>query len=490
MIIEILGAKMLAPYVGTSHFVWTAQIAVTLVALSVGYYLGGRYADRRPHPGGLYFWIAVAAAYLCLAVLVIEPIAYACLRFSLAIGSLLASTFLFFVPLCLLAMVGPFFIRVLTLAIANVGSNVGRLTAISTAGSVIGTVLIGYILIPFLPNSLTMYLTASLLFAVSIIHMLLWRRRGTVPVAVVLVPGLVVGYLGFANDRDRAYEDWRELARRNSDFGLLQVLESNEGSERLYLNDLLIQNTYDSAEKKSMSMFTYMLQGLAHAYTPSIQDALCIGLGVGIVPREFAQEGVRVYVVEINPAVVPIAQRYFDLDPSKLHLSIGDGRYFVNEAPAQKYDAIILDAFLGDSCPSHLMTRQAFQAMRRILRPQGTLVINTFSDVDPRNDFFAASLYKTLAAVFPSVRIHNAGDGGNTFFVASNNPDLKLNAPTDFSNVHPAAADKVRRAFSGLRETDPMHGQILTDDFNPVEFYDARNRERVRRDLAGMLRQK
>src|SRR5437868_4037041 len=167
MIIEILGAKMLAPFVGTSHFVWTAQIAVTLVALSVGYYFGGRMVDRAPQLGRLYLLIAAAAAYLCLAVVIIEPVAYWSLQFRLAIGSLLASAFLFFIPLCLLAMVGPFFIRILTEALSSVGGSVGRLTAISTIGSVVGTVLIGYVLIPFLPNSLTMYFTAACLLLVS-----------------------------------------------------------------------------------------------------------------------------------------------------------------------------------------------------------------------------------------------------------------------------------------------------------------------------------
>jgi spermidine synthase len=237
-----------------------------------------------------------------------------------------------------------------------------------------------------------------------------------------------------------------------------------------------------------MSMFTYMLHGLAHSYTPAGRDVLCIGLGVGIVPREFAVDGARVDVIEINPAVVSVATRFFDLSRDRVNISIGDGRYFVNQAPAAKYDAIILDAFLGDSCPSHLMTREAFLGMRRILRPEGALVINTFADVDPRNDFFAASLYKTLTAVFASVRIHNAGDGGNTFFVASSKPDLQMRAP-DLSAVHRAAADRTRLAFSGLRETDPAHGRILTDDFNPVEFYDAKNRERIRKDLAVRMRE-
>src|SRR3954464_11244181 len=160
MIIEILGAKMLAPYVGTSHFVWTAQIAVTLVALAVGYYAGGRWVDRSPELGRMYAAVLVAAIYLCGAVCMVEPIAYWCLDFRLATGSLMASAFLFLVPLALLAMVGPFFVRVLTSSVTNVGANVGRLTAISTLGSFIGTLLIGYVLIPLLPNSVSMGATA------------------------------------------------------------------------------------------------------------------------------------------------------------------------------------------------------------------------------------------------------------------------------------------------------------------------------------------
>src|SRR5690242_13068925 len=115
MIVEILGAKMLSPYVGTSHFVWTAQIAVTLIALAAGYYAGGKIVDRSQRVAGLYWAILVAAIYLALTVVICEPVAYWCLELRpFALGSLIASLLLFFVPLALLAMVGPFFVRVLT----------------------------------------------------------------------------------------------------------------------------------------------------------------------------------------------------------------------------------------------------------------------------------------------------------------------------------------------------------------------------------------
>jgi spermidine synthase len=487
MIVEILGAKMLAPYVGTSHFVWTAQIAVTLVALAAGYYVGGQMVDRSQDLKRLYWAIMAAAAYLCFAIAVIEPVAYWSLRFRLPMGTLVSSGFLFLVPLALLAMAGPFIVRVLSASVAGVGSNMGRLTAISTLGSVVGTALIGYVLIPRLPNSVTMYTTAGLLVIVALVYFVRWRRGSVLAAGVTAGVALLFG--GWATQRHMQaapFSHMTELARRNSEFGLLQVLEAKRAPRRYYLNDYLYQNTYDTEQKKSVSMFTYLLYGLAHSYTPSISNVLCIGLGVGIVPMEFAREGARVDVVEINPAVVPLAAKYFDFDAARLNIIYGDGRYYLNQCQ-KKYDTINLDAFLGDSSPSHLMTREAFAAMKRVLNPQGTLVINTFADLDPGHDFFAASLSKTLAAVFPSVRIHNGGEG-NTMFVASDRPDLAPARPFDYTRVHPQQLHNVQNAVAGIRETDPGRGRVLTDNFNPVEFYDAQNRERLRRNLVEQIR--
>ena len=487
LIVQILGAKMLAPYLGTSHFVWTAQIAVTLLALACGYYVGGLLVDRSLRLGRIYSAIIAAALYLTLTVAAREPVAYACLQANLAVGALLSSMILFFLPLALLAMVGPFFIRVLTVHISGVGGNVGRLNSISTLGSFIGTALIGYVLIPYLPNSITMYLTSLLLLAVAGIYYVVWGRasRSIAGPAVAIVLGVVIGALALRTDKWPGRQTV-ELFRGNSDFGLLQVIQVKDSPRRYYLNDYLTQNTYDTNSRQSVSMFTHMLHGLARAYAPQVDDVLCIGLGVGIVPMQFAREGARVDVVEINPAVVPIGEKFFDLEPARLNITIGDGRYFVNESKKQ-YDAIVLDAFLGDSCPSHLMTREAFTAMRKTLKPTGVLVLNTFGDFEPGEDFFTASLYKTLTNVFAGVRIH-AGESGNTLFVAGHQADLRILHPPDYSKVYPPLAGQVKSAFESLRETDPASGRVLTDDFNPVEFHDAGNRERLRRALAQDVR--
>jgi predicted membrane-bound spermidine synthase len=486
MIVEILGAKMLSPYIGLSHFVWTAQIAVTLVALACGYYAGGKLADRSQRLARLYWAILGAAIYLALTVRICEPVAYWCLDFDLAVGSLLASLILFFLPLALLAMTGPFLVRVITSSVAGVGGNVGRLTSIGTLGSLAGTLLIGYLLIPRLPNSLTMYFTALTLMLVCAGYFLIARRKG--PATGVFLLALVSALGGSSYlELTHKYTYVTEVFRGNSHFGVLQVVDKQDGSCRFYLNDGLTQNTYDPDRKLSVSHFTYALSGLARAYTTNIGDVLCVGLGVGIVPMEFARGGARVDVVEINPAVVPVAVRFFGLETNKLNLTLDDGRHFLNRCRKQ-YDAVILDAFLGDSSPSHLLTREAFASIRRVLRPGGTLVINTFGSLEAGHDFFTASLSRTLRAVFPSLRAHTSGDGG-IFFVASDRPALDFVHPPDLANIHPYVLRDTESTYTGIVEAAPEHGRVLTDDYNPAEFYDARNREDLRRRLAMAAKQ-
>jgi spermidine synthase len=481
MIIEILGAKMLTPYVGMSHFVWIAQIAVTLVALACGYYAGGRIADRSPRLPILYWAILGAAVYLAFTVLACRPVAYWCLDFNLAVGSLLASSILFFVPLALLAMTGPFLVRMITSSVAGVGSNVGRLTSISTLGSFAGTLLIGYFMVPLLPNSWTMYGTAVTLAAVCLLYFALFHSKGLVP-AVVLAICVAAPGLALQQVLSPEYTWVVQTFRGNSHFGMLQVLDRREGAMRYYVNDNLIQNTYDPQAKQSASTFTYMLSGLARAYTSNITDVLCIGMGVGIVPMNFARQGARVDVVEINPAVIPVAVKYFDFDPARVNITLDDARHFLNRCQKQ-YDAVILDAFLGDSSPSHLMTKEAFASIRKVLRPGGTLSINCFAEIEPGKDFFAASLNKTLKSVFPGVRLHYCSDGA-LFIAATDRPEPSFVHPPDFSAIHPRALHDVERAMSGLVQTAPESGRVLTDDYNPVEFFDAKNREMVRRRLA------
>ena len=515
LIVEILGAKMLSPYFGTSHFVWTAQIAITLLALAAGYYLGGRWVDHSPRLGNIYLAILGAAVYLAATVPLVRGVSFACLKMDLALGSLLTSLFLFLVPLALLAMTGPFLVRILTHSVSQVGGNVGRLTSISTLGSVGGTVLIGYVLIPRFPNSVTMLATAGVLVLLPIVYFIVWGR-GQRPSAGISAALFLIACFAFAGLRPEwksriRYDggEWIVRARANSNFGRMMVMDLNRygAIDRYYLNDNLIQNTYDPITGKSLSLFTELLHGLPHAYNTNLQSALCIGMGTGIVPMMLAHDGVKVDVVEINPGVVGLAEEWFGFKPQTLRrLEIGDGRYFLNRSQEQ-YDAIVLDAFLGDSSPSHLMTKEAFTSVRDRLTPTGVLVMNTFGrrletsgEVEPTalvfdkpaDDFYTASLHDTLKAVFSHVRIHGSGNG-NVFFVASISP-LESQRPPAFDLAHqyllenPNLTRRPQMAWDRVWRVMDGTGMVMIDDYNPIEYHDAAHRESTRKGLVAGFR--
>jgi len=531
LIVEILGAKMLSPFLGTSHFVWTAQIAVTLVALSAGYFVGGWVVDRSPRLNFLYFSILGAAVYLAATVPMVRPICFKLMKLPLEWASLFASAFLFLIPLALLAMTGPFLVRVLTQDVEKVGGNMGRLTAISTLGSVAGAVLIGYVLIPHFPNSVTMLITAGVLVALAAVYFMVWGRNESAVTGLV-VAGLLVAGLGHSGLRGQFSDTmkyggltWKVLYRANSNYGELLVIEYREGEnvERRYLNDQLIQNTYDPGTGQSRALFSGALRWLAHAYTPRLDSALCIGMGVGIVPMQLAADGVAVDVAEINGAVVPMAEKHFGFNSSMVNVVVSDGRQFLNQSDKQ-YDAIILDAFLGDSTPSHLMTQEAFTSIREHLSPTGVLVINCFGESTDQRQFFAASLDKTLRSVFVGkhrVTVHASGQG-NVFFVATRADKLvkhrppaapntearermaglvedsairtewytwwqQANGTGPFFSEHSQMQEGLGLVWKKERVYDPKAGSILLDDFNPVEFHDAHNREANRRGLMNYL---
>jgi spermidine synthase len=486
MIVEILGAKMLSPYLGTSHFVWTAQITVTLLALATGYYVGGILADRSQQLSRLYAAIFASAVYLCFVTFICEPMAFFSLQFDLPIGSLLTSTVLFFVPLTGLAMVGPFLIRVINESLSGVGTTVGRLFGFSTIGSFVGTILMGYVLVPYLPNSVTMYVTAFVLMLMSFLYFWIWGRKGSLAILTVIFGiGTLFGYEGIQKELRKDYRDGVEIDRVNSNFGRLQVIRAKHDGRLFYLNDFITFNDYHPDHKKPLTSFTYIIEELARVYTPKIEKVLCVGLGAGIIPMNFSHWGAQVDIVEINPAVVPVAKKHFGFEPERFQISICDGRYFINRSQ-KRYDTVILDASLSECAVSHLLTLECFRAIQKTLNPGGTVIINTLGWLKPGQDFLHSSIEQTLGSVFKNVVIHTTTEG-NIFFVASDRTPLEMLRPGNLGRAPLPTQKLIAAALSEVKHTDPSHGMILTDDYHPAEFYDAKNRELVRKNLAQVM---
>lgn len=491
MIIEVLGASMVAPYMGTSHFVWSAQIAVTLLSLTTGYVLSGYAADRAKGPDGLYGGLFLGALFLMVPAVFRAPIAFWALRFDLPQASFMTAVFLFFIPLTLFAAATPYLIRFLTGSMDVIGSRVGRLTAVGTVGSLAGTGIASYIMIPLLRHEVSLYLTAGAVTTLVAGYFILTGKilRALMMTALFVLVLMGANTLMSAMEGERLFTHVTELYKKNSNYGLLQVLESRSGSWRVLLSDYLVQNQYDEREGgKSISVPPYLLYNLSRRYCKNLDSALCIGLGAGVVPMMLIKDGVAVDVIEINPVMKEIAETYFGFNSKGMEITINDARFVLNKSK-KHYDAVLLDAFLGDAAPFHLMTREAFLSIRERLNPGGTLVINTIGDFKSKNHLFTASITRTLKSVFPHVGIHGiAEDEGGVYFVAS---DHKLE-PTafcpDWHKVHKTCLETVEKLFCTVREPDLTGAILLTDSYNPMPVIDARRRESLRRHFFMQVR--
>tara|TARA_Y100000588_G_scaffold3940_1_gene5047 strand:- start:126 stop:953 length:828 start_codon:yes stop_codon:yes gene_type:complete len=248
--------------------------------------------------------------------------------------------------------------------------------------------------------------------------------------------------------------------------GSLVVLERRDSRGllmRRLMDGELIQNTYDPEARRSLSAFTGALVMLARAYAPRLRTALCLGLGAGFVPRQLAAVGAEVVAVDNNPHMGKVASRHFDFNPDCADVVVADGRDYLEQHEA-RYDAILLDAFIGDAPPPRLITAEAFALMRRRLLPEGILVINSFGEHTAKFRAQAASIGLTLREVFRAegIRVHASGRG-NVYFVATAQPPLEVARSPNVRDEHPSLRFELNLVWNGLRLLDSRQGTVLAD---------------------------
>jgi spermidine synthase len=474
-----LGTRLLAPHFGTTHFVWMAEITVTMLSLAAGYYLGGFVIDRKPHLNITYGAIAAAGLWVSTCGLWITKLVPICADLDPAEGSLLISFVAFFVPLLLLATVTPTLLRLLASEVKTLGRTAGRISAVSTLGSLLGTVAIGYLIIPLIPNSLTLYLTSATLLLLSVIHFLT-VVRGVKGVTSTVALFLLAGGLGWQiRSEVRPPDHLQRLHTQNSFYGTQEVYDVAGTTTRVFMHETYPQNTIDTQTKRGADFYPYALRELTVGYlgrTP--KNLLMIGLGAGVGIKPFEEIGTEVEGVEVSPETVEIARQYFDLKLPPERVFIEDGRIFVerHRHSGKRYDVIILDTFSGGgNIASHLITRESFLGLRDLLNDDGVLLMNSNFSTG-MSDFMTGSAYRTMKSVFAEVAVHSSL-GFNTFFVAANRPlALKLRPNLVWSLAADIEEELKQILRHRMRRIDDFEGIVLTDDFNPAEFRDARTR--------------
>jgi spermidine synthase len=265
---------------------------------------------------------------------------------------------------------------------------------------------------------------------------------------------------------------WTLEASFSSLFGTVKILRSTPGDDgrfaRLYFQDGLVQNTV-SSDGRSLSFYTYALEALSYAYQPRPATVLVLGLGAGMVPMRFAGKGIAVETVEIDPASLAAATRFFGYDPSRAPVRLADARTELKRC-GRRYDVVVVDMFHGDGTPDYLVTRDFFRDLKRCLAPGGVAVFNTFADLEHPEAY--ADLLATLRAELPYIALYRPDWPGavhvNSFIVAAAAPlpEPREASLDDVPAQHSAALGEMLKQPQALHRGLLGDGEIVTDARN------------------------
>ncbi|QSA97038.1 fused MFS/spermidine synthase [Methylococcus sp. EFPC2] len=474
MILELLGTRIIGPFYGVSLYVWSSLIAVTLIALALGYYVGGYLADRvgmirLPH-------VILAAAVSTLVIPFISgPVLTATDNLGMRAGGFTAALLLFTLPLTCLAMVGPFVIKSFTRDLAGVGTAVGSVYAISTVGSVVGTLVLGFYLLPQFGTRTILFTLTLVLLALSAWLALEDRRFKaryvSLPAAAVAIGvGVLLGR-GFAHSATRSHE-FKVLHEEESVYGWVRVVDDEKHGYRLLLSDSSVLSAMEIA--RGYTLLSYQVaMGVLPRFHRDMKDALLIGLGGGHVARELKNQGIATDTIEIDPAVADAAKAYFNFRPTGQFV-VGDARYEVKRL-GKAYDLIIHDCFTGGSEPTHLLTVEMLAQLRSMLNRGGILALNYVGFTEGEGSEAVASVHKTLKTLFPHIRVFVTEKSEFTDFIF-------------LASAQPLEADDTiaDRRLQWLLERERKQlpekgGIVVTDDFNPLEHMQTRKAEAYRK---------
>jgi spermidine synthase len=485
MSFEMLGSRYLNPYFGSGIYTWASLISTVLAALTVGYFLGGWLADRRPSATVLGATVLVGSVYI----LVLPSFSQGLLEFVLEgfddvrSGSLAAAMAVLFFPVTFFGMFSPFAIRLLLESPARSGMVSGTVYGVSTAGSIVGTLGTTFFLIPALgTRAITFTLgMAGLLAGLALVATRMAPRTRSGAIAVVAGALVLAGVTG-SHAEELIDEKIRAdvLARKDGQLAHIET-EYNDiyiTKRRAELTMSFQLKGWDYTESQAnlkdpdeLPLKYTRNMTLAVIYPEATKRVLMIGLGGGSISTYLGRHvpDLQVDTVEIDPGVVTAAKKYFGIRESeRIRYLEGDGRVFLNRRK-DLYDVILLDAFHGGYVPFHLLTKEFYMLVKQRLTPTGAAAFN----VHDGTKLYASTLL-TLAEVFPSLHLYPSGEGEMIAVVTA------APAPDQATLAQRAAALQERYKFRHplpdllTRRSDKKPSQkaeLLTDDFAPVNLY-------------------
>jgi MFS family permease len=480
--IELTASRLLGPAFGVSNLVWASIIGLILIYLTFGYFLGGWWADRSPYHKTLYTllaWGAFTAGLVPFAarpVLLLAANAFDQLQVGVLLGSFLVVLVLFIVPITLFGTVSPFAIRLMIVDQKTAGSVAGKIYAISTLGAFIGTFLPVLVLTPLVGTTYTFLIFSIFLTLVALGGLWMssgWRTMGRVvwmPV-VLLLAALLLGRSPLKNTPGQVFES-------ESAYNYIQVLE-RDGYRYLRLNEG--QGVHSQWHPEILDYRGPWEQFLAAPFfnqppfgIEDVKSMAVVGLAAGTTARQATEVygPIRIDGYEIDPDIIEVGRRYFDMTQPNLNAIAIDGRIGLQQS-REKYTIIVVDAYQPPYIPWHLATREFFQLVYDRLEKDGALAINIGRAPEDRR--MVDALAGTVASVFPSIYVMDVPEAFNSVLYATKQPTEvtylyeNINSLIQSQEAHPLLVEALMRTVYFMQPA-PEGNIVFTDEWAPVEW--------------------
>ncbi len=494
---EMLSSRLITPYFGSSQLIWAALIGLVLAYLTIGYYFGGRLADRYPRPTLLYQIVLAGGLLFALVPLLAQPVlewtlgAFAGVSSDGFVGASVAIIILFALPITLLGMVSPFATRLSLSDVSDGGEVAGSIYSLSTVGSFVGIFLPVLLLIPAYGTSRTMLMFAGVLVVVGAVGLLRLAPARAIITAALLV-GVVALFFIAPPSVIKPAPYGTLVAERESEYNYIQVLDYNDRQrdwKYLALNEgHAIHSKYTSDPKQIEVGGPWDYFAIAPYFNANYQPSdfksmALIGSAAGTVSKQITRiYGPQTHIdnVEIDPAIVQVGQQYFAMNEPNVVNNEQDGRFFLRTSQ-QKYDIIGVDAYRQPYIPFQLTTKEFFQEVRDHLSAKGVAVLNAGSyNGDVR---LVEATANTMASVFPNVWIIDVADSNNSIVIGTNQASSIANFIANATRIsaNPQYNDSLNIVFHNsqsvghIRPPDKgapaRYGFVapFTDDRAPVE---------------------
>ena len=465
MAVEMLSVRIISPFYGSTHLLWTSVLAVTLLGLAIGYFWGGQLANGKEPPSKILLHTLVTASILIMGMsYYAEIIMIYFFDYGFLTAIILSPLFIVLLPLIMLGSTSPVIIKASKSAFESSGKISGIIFTVSTTGGIIAAFLLGLLIIPNWGVVMPGLIVGAAIFIMAFAFF--YKTESKVYLGFVVTVMLLVSIMVVRDATSTKYYGAERVDYVSEGvLGQIKVVTSEvingRDKRKMMLNNIAQTYSYiDNNEIESFWHYPHVIS-INSAVIPENSEALVLGFGAGSNVDELLELGFKVDAVDLDDRLLKVAEDYFYHDPKSCNYIVDDARHYIRTTQ-KKYDLIVMDVLKGEVQPNYMISIESFAKMKDVLSKNGLLIINFQGHTEGEPGLAYQSIYKTLAAAEFNINYFVGGSAemSDIVFLASNKP-------FDFANIpHSRLNDCCK-----LHLNQPSIGTLVTDQFDYENAY-------------------